>query len=226
MSAGTSRPVLKSITRTRSSPMHSGRPCRRPPGRRARSRRSAPRPASPGRTGRQIAGSAISRAGRARRFPRPSLALHPCPLEPAQRQRHGGRRRRRRAAVRTANGASVPRRAASRISGLGGGAASRSSTICDGASGRGGRASTGAGCRSQSGMAIGSSRGLRGLARRQRPALAFPHEALAPALDLDRSSAERCIARHAAACQLACGTSRFGLTPAMTSRSAARVRPT
>ena len=46
----------------------------------------------------------------------------------------------------------VPRSAAARIASLGGGAAASSTAMADGASGRGGRASGGAGVRAQSGM--------------------------------------------------------------------------
>ena len=90
----------------------------------------------------------------------------------------------------------VPRRAAARISGLGGGAASRSSAICDGASGRGGRASRQA-------PAAGASREARSaraaacrLARGGGPALAAPIPALAPHPSiLDRAAPSACIAR-------------------------------
>ena len=51
----------------------------------------------------------------------------------------------------------VPRLAAARDCGVGGGAGSRSSASCDGASGRGGRGSAGAGARTQSGKAGGPS---------------------------------------------------------------------
>ena len=122
---------------------------------------------------------------------------------------------RRPAAARTAHGArsrAAPPRA---CRGSAAAAASRSSAICDGASGRGGRASIGR----RLPQPIGHRRSARAApclaaSRGSARALAFPHQRRRPS-PRPRPPPRRALASPAptAACQLPCGTSALRLDP-------------